>query len=384
MSTMRVLHIVNWYPNMQDPHEAPFIHRHVQAMARTCQSEVWHIAVRQHKKFFLTTRGPHADRTLLLNAPLRTWYIIEWITTLLVLWAWMTRKRSLRYDMVNFYIAYPLCTRLRLLRTVIRRPMMMMEQWSGYHFEFGTTSSGLNRARRIFRHGIPVVCVSGSLANDIRRFAGVSDLPCPVVPNVVDLKQFTCSPDDVHEPDVYFAMAGWRRPKRPEIMIEALALLRSSGVPAHLRLAGDGPEMPAVKALIEKHALHDRVTLLGRLDPASAAMEMRKAFALWHCSDYETFSVVCAEALCCGAPVIASNVGGIPSFVNSSNGVLVPSNDAETWADAVAGARERLAQVDRQALASTAQQRFGAIEVGEQLVTLFEQRMAGSPVAIAP
>jgi hypothetical protein len=40
-------------------------------------------------------------------------------------------------------------------------------------------------------------------------------------------------------------------------------------------------------------------------------------------SYFETFSCVLAEALCSGIPVIATNAGGIPEFVNSKNGIYV-------------------------------------------------------------
>lgn len=378
---MRTLHIVNWFPNALNPHEAPFIARHVRAMKAFGPQEVWHIEVRQDKHWGFLSKGTLADRTLILRCPLRTWYVIEWITTLLVLWAWVTRSRKQRYHVVNFYIAYPLCSRLGVLKTFIRRPMLMMEQWSAYHFNFGSTSGGLDRIRRIFRHRVPVCCVSSSLADDIRRFSGVPDLACPVVPNVVLVEHFR--PDAGAErssPPTFFAMAGWRRPKRPEVMVEALALLLQRGRAVRLRIAGDGPEMEQVKTVIQRCSIGEHVDLLGRLEPPAAAMEMCSASALMHCSDYETFSVVCAEALCCGTPVIASRVGGIPSFVNERNGLLIATNEAAAWADAIEAHWDRIAGMDRARMAAEARARFSPDSVGRRLTELFERRMKGLPV----
>ena len=45
---MRALHIVSWYPNVEDPTQAPFVERHVQAMRRYPEQEVWHIEVQLH------------------------------------------------------------------------------------------------------------------------------------------------------------------------------------------------------------------------------------------------------------------------------------------------------------------------------------------------
>jgi glycosyltransferase involved in cell wall biosynthesis len=40
------------------------------------------------------------------------------------------------------------------------------------------------------------------------------------------------------------------------------------------------------------------------------------------------------EALACGRPVVATNVGGIPELVDSESGILVAPQDSEALADA--------------------------------------------------
>ncbi len=235
---MRVLHIVNWFPNVLNPHEAPFILRHVEALRTQGTHDVWHIQVRSDKRWGFIDRGPCADRTLLLLTPLRAYYLIEWLTALLVLWAWFTRRRRHRFAVVNFYIAYPVGVRIAWLKRFIRKPMSYTEQWSAYHFSFGSVSRGLDRTRRMFRHGLPVICVSEALAQDIREFSAVPRLLTHVIDNVVESSDFRPAPDgDIHD-GVFFAVSLWQRPKRPEAMIEALALLVAQGRKAHLRLDG--------------------------------------------------------------------------------------------------------------------------------------------------
>ena len=107
---------------------------------------------------------------------------------------------------------------------------------------------------------------------------------------------------------------------------------------------------------------------------------MRDAFALVHCSDYETFSVVCAESICCGTPVIASRVGGIPSFINERNGSLIGTNEAAAWADAIDAEWDRIAGLDRARMAAEARARFSPDTIGRRLNELFERRMKGLPV----
>ena len=71
------------------------------------------------------------------------------------------------------------------------------------------------------------------------------------------------------------------------------------------------------------------------MDSEQIALEMNRASAYLHCSGYETFSVVCAEALACGCYLIASDVGGIPELVAPGTGQLVKEPKVETWAKAM-------------------------------------------------
>lgn len=372
LPSMRVLHIANWYPHPDAPHEAPFVQRHVAALRPYGDQVVWHIAVRPGRAWSWVRSGGPADRTSILNVRTKKWHAIEWLTLLLVVHAWITRDRSARFDAIVLVIAYPLAVHWRILRRLFGVPVLISEHWSAYHSDFRSTSPGLERTRRIFTPDLPVVCVSNALGNDIARFARRNDLDLRIIPNIVDTTRFHPERDTRPIAGRFFAISGWRRPKRPETLVLAMERLCEMGLDVHLTIAGDGPLMPEIRALVEAHGLGQRIDLPGRLGPERAARGMREAHAFLHCSDYETYSVVCAEALCCGTPVFASAVGGIPEFVHAGNGMLLPDNAPETWALRIREDWDRALGMDRKEIAGAMMARSSAASVGERYAQVIQ------------
>lgn len=361
----RVLHITAWYPNALSAHEAPFIERHIAALARYVPCTVWHCDVRPGPEWKWMRRGPKADRSSLVTTPLRRWLIIEWLATINILFFWYTRDRKEEFDLINFHIAYPNCTRIRLLRRLMGKPMVITEHFSAYRFGYRTKSRGALRIKRIFHAHVPVIVVSRSLAGDIVRFSGARDLPVHVVDNAVDGTIFRPVEGVAREEGRFLMVAGWRSPKRPDVLLAALRKLLDQGRRAHLRLVGEGPDLPSLIARIAELDLRDHVNLLGPLNEQQVADEMRRAHALVHASDYETYSAVCAEALSCGTPVVASAVGGIPEFLSPEHGILVPENDPDVWASAWNEAWDKLPTMGNQA-SRYMQERAGAGAVGKK------------------
>jgi D-inositol-3-phosphate glycosyltransferase len=147
-------------------------------------------------------------------------------------------------------------------------------------------------------------------------------------------------------------------------LLEAVAQLRERGR-CECRdvvlaiIGGDSGDLPAdgneemarLKALRERLSLGDMVTFLGAQDQDALPEYYAAAEAVIMPSYYESFGMVALEAMACGTPVIASEVGGLAFLVrDGETGFHVPDRDPALLADRICslltdgGLRRRLGQ----------------------------------------
>lgn len=327
---MRTLHITSWYPSEKNPKEALWIQRQIEASEG--EYDVLHLQV-STGAFKITKKHQDRERSYLVSIPTKRWRIIEFVTGALLWYHLRLVYRLKDYDHLHFHITYPLLTFFRFLRTVQLR-ISVSEHWSAYHYNFNTTKP-LSRIKRIFTDDrLHFIFVSQALANDVERFAG-RPLNYTIVPNLVDKSVFFNAKAE-KTPRSIFMLSYWKTPKRPLVVLQAVFEInrnRPTDQKVQLRIGGYGPQMNEIQSFIDKHEMADVAVLTGALTSEEAAHEMNRAQIFAHCSDYETFSVVCAEAIACQTFVVASAVGGIPEFVNDTNGFLAINNEVETWKD---------------------------------------------------
>ncbi|MEM7108536.1 MAG: glycosyltransferase family 4 protein [Bacteroidota bacterium] len=191
----------------------------------------------------------------------------------------------------------------------------------------------LKRIQRIFKHGIPVIGVSNSLIRDIKLFSN-ANFKTHILPNVVDTIDF--SPEkDIKREDFFFMVSNWKWPKKPLILLQAFKAFLKDHKNFRLKVGGFGPDYEKIEQWVIQNKMHGSVELLGVLDQKAIAHNMIHSRAFLHCSRYETFSVVCAEAVISHTPCIVSDVGGIPEVVSPSEGILIKSERVTEWVSAM-------------------------------------------------
>lgn len=123
--------------------------------------------------------------------------------------------------------------------------------------------------------------------------------------------------------------------KHMDEIITAVALARKSGTPVSLAIIGDGDERHGLEDLA-KEKLKDNYCFAGTIAHSQLLASMRIADVFVLASSYEGLSHVLIEALWCGTPIIATQVGGNEEVLaDYEGGTLIPEHDIETLADAI-------------------------------------------------
>ena len=130
-------------------------------------------------------------------------------------------------------------------------------------------------------------------------------------------------------------VAALRSEKNHAMLVHAAAQLRGEHETAHWLVIGDGPERAMIERLSGELGIRDRIHLLGTRHDTPRLVAALDVFTL--CSLNEASPVSILEALACGVPVVATDVGSIgESILSGETGYLVPSQDVDALAAAVA------------------------------------------------
>jgi glycosyltransferase involved in cell wall biosynthesis len=167
---------------------------------------------------------------------------------------------------------------------------------------------------------------------------GISESHITVLRNGVDLQLF--SPIDR---DVWRNRLGIRgltllcvghltKLKGHDIVIRALEKLPE----VFLLIVGEGEEKTRLEVLVRTLRLSDRVRFMDEMSQDNLRKYYGASDALVLASSREGWPNVLLEAMACGTPVIATNVGGIPEIVSAPEaGIIMQERTPEGVAEAV-------------------------------------------------
>lgn len=196
------------------------------------------------------------------------------------------------------------------------------------------------------RHTHAVIAISHQVKEDAMRTYQIPEDKTPLIGNGFGADHFKLLPD-VTKADVLqqFGLAGEEYPlvsfvgkftdfKGIDVLLKAASIYESQLPGVQTVLVGHGGLWDEMHALRDELGLQG-VHFLGHQTQDILARIYNVADVSIVPSRIEPFGLVAIEALACGTPVVATNAGGLPDFINTEVGALVPVGDHDSLAAAI-------------------------------------------------
>jgi glycogen synthase len=250
----------------------------------------------------------------------------------------------------------------------LRKPVVITHQGS-----YCRTPAGIDMVQRL-KHEIVLRSTSVAISKAV---AASFKTDSALIPNPYDARRFGPGlPTEERSGDLIF-LGRLVSEKGVDVLLKALATLRTHGLFPKLTIVGAGPELSTIQEMAAVLELNDQVIFAGckRDDELSVLLRQHKVLIVPSRYD-EPFGVVALEGIACGCVVVGTRGGGLPETIGPC-GITVPNGDPGALAQALE--QLLLDPNERKRLLSRAPEhlaRFHPAIIAKAYLSLFRSRLS--------
>jgi len=277
------------------------------------------------------------------------------------------KKCNVRIDVIHAHFFSSVTPFLILMRS---KPVVLSEHWSGYALKL-LPKYAVPVIRIVIAHCKVICPVSKFLLNSIQSY-GIKG-KFFVIHNPVDTKYFFPSAK-IPSNKIRVLVVGNQVPvKGIPVLLNAVYAVSKFRSDFQIDIVGDGPNLVEYIKLMKDLKLEKLISFHGSKSKEEVAEFVRSCDFLMISSLVETQSVVAAEALCCGKPVLATAVGGIPEFIDSSTGILVKPNNVIDLQNGILQMLDSFSHYDSKKIAQKGRELFSYDSINLQINEVYKK-----------
>lgn len=203
--------------------------------------------------------------------------------------------------------------------------------------------------RQLVQHCHRIIAATEREKSELMRFYGAEPEKMSVVPCGVNMEIFQpvnkkCARRQLGFADdekIVLYVGRFAALKGIDRLLKAMTHLRHHNRLKLVIIGGDGhggPECKAFQRLSSELGINDMISFIGRIEQDNLPPYYSAADLLAVPSYHESFGLVALEALACGTPVVATDVGAMDSFIcRGKTGCVVASPEPDAFAKALDG-----------------------------------------------
>lgn len=378
-----VLFLASWYPTQLDPTHGIFIQNHAKALSQFTNVVVVYAysfngltdTDIQIKKEGNLTEILLAYPKTTLTLPIAKQYaqFNNYLSAYKKLLSYLV-DNGIKVSHIQLNVAFPAAMILNLFKDHFKVPHTIVEHWSGYLPEDGNYKGHILKhyTKASFKEVSKVWYVSEKqkqalIAHGLR---GNFEL----LYNAVDTSIFKIDPKEKNKRTRFLHVSSLvEREKNLKGTFEALKILQDKGYDIELLVIGGDVASISRTTEIQQHTGFGNVTYLGYLGKEQISVFMNSCDALLLFSHYEGMPVVTLEALACGLPVFASEVGHLPYLIKQDFGKLSPVNDVKHFAVSLENFIQKKYIFDSQKMSQFISEHASYEAVGKQMFDFYNK-----------
>lgn len=295
-------------------------------------------------------------------------------------------RREFEFDLIDAHYVYPDGVAAVRLAKKFGVPCIVTARGSDINL-LPSFASVRRQIEAALQAADGVIGVSGALADRMRTL-GARPSAVHVVPNGIDRRTFyygdpaaARSRLGLYSDEKFLLSVGHLHElKGHALVIEAVARLRRTGARCSYHIIGEGEERGRLQSRIRALGIQEHVVLHGEMPNERLRPWYQAASLFVLASSREGWPNVLNEALACGAPCVATRVGGVPEILREGENGMMVDRTVESIAAGIEAALAR--SWNRRRLAEDAARR-GWDDVARRLLGIFEG-VVGARRASAP
>ncbi|MFO7461391.1 MAG: glycosyltransferase family 4 protein [Desulfatiglandales bacterium] len=242
-------------------------------------------------------------------------------------------EKDFPFDLIDGHYIYPDGFAAVLLGRALGKPVVLSARGTDIN-QFGGFRSIKPMIRHTLDRAAHVISVSQALKDRMAEI-GVSDEKISVIPNGIDLNHFYVE-DRVEarrrlgvseDAKVILSVGSLIPLKGHDVILGAFQELVRKVKGLHLYVVGEGPERGILERKAREINLASSVSFVGQQPNRELRNWYNAADVFCLASSREGWPNVIMEALACGTPVVATNIGGAPEILTTPEvGILVERN----------------------------------------------------------
>lgn len=381
----KILWLASWYPNKMDKFTGDFIQRHAKAASLFNQIIVLHVA--KAEEFFfkenifeeINTEGNLTEHIIYFKCSIR-WKPLNKILSL-VKYLWLFRKLIMIYlkdknRPVLAHVHVPLKAGLMALWLKRRFGIgyVVTEHYGIYNNVVDEPFEKKSRLFRYFTKKIIRKAIAFSpVSKDIGEAINKMLLPKPysVVYNTVDTRFFNYT-RTAESKFRFVHVSNMAALKNVEGIVSSIVKVWVENKNIELVIVGK-QNNEIIKLTEDTGLLNKAIFFTGEISYEEVAQQMKLSQSFILFSKTENMPCVILEALCCGLPVIATKVGGIPEVVDHQNGLLIESEDEIGLQRAIIAIASGYDRFSREEISKHSQLKFSYHTIGKQISDLYDE-----------